>query len=33
MAKERSTAGAPNDLNLKYLIAGFSIGESYTKEK
>ena len=33
MAKDKSTAGAPNDLNLKYLIAGFSIGESYTKEK
>jgi len=31
MAKERSTAGAPKDLNLKYLTAGFSIGESYTK--
>jgi len=33
MAKERSTAGAPKDLNLKYLIAGFSIGEFYTKRK
>jgi len=30
MAKERSTAGAPKDLNLKYLTAGYSIGESYT---
>lgn len=28
MAKERSTAGAPNDLNLKYFSAGFNIGES-----
>jgi len=29
MAKERSTAGAPKALNLKYLTAGISIGESY----
>jgi len=28
MAKERSTAGAPMDLNFKYFSAGFSIGES-----
>jgi len=31
MAKERSTAGAPKALNLKYLTAGISIGESYKK--
>jgi hypothetical protein len=33
MAKERSTAGAPKALNLKYLTAGVNIGESYKKEK
>lgn len=29
IANERRTAGAPNDLTVKYLRAGFSIGEFY----
>jgi hypothetical protein len=29
IANERRTAGAPNDLYIKYFIAGFSIGEPY----
>lgn len=29
IANERRTAGAPSDLNVRYLSAGFSIGESY----
>lgn len=33
MAKDRSTAGAPSDLNFKYFSAGFSIGELYRTKK
>ncbi len=29
MARERRTAGAPRDLNVKYCWAGFIIGEFY----
>lgn len=32
IAKERRTAGAPRDLNVKYCCAGFSIGESWIKK-
>lgn len=32
MAKERSTAGAPSDLNVRYCNAGVSIGESYLEK-
>lgn len=30
MARERRTAGAPRDLNVRYCWAGFSMGELYT---
>lgn len=29
MARERRTAGAPRDLNVRYCWAGFSMGELY----
>lgn len=31
-AKDRRTAGEPNDLNVKYFSAGFSIGEPWSRK-